>query len=144
MEVITGTIILKDGKIKMVKELKKECFGKWSFPAGHLKDDETIFEGAKRETLEETGCIVNLKKVFPILKMKNKDFNIIMILFLGDLVEETDCFDKDEIHETKWFSIDEIKNMKKEDIRCYEVVENVLEALDKNILYDLDIFKEIM
>lgn len=144
MEVITGTIILKDNKIMMVKESKKECFGKWSFPAGHLQDNETIFEGAKRETLEETGCKVELKKTFPILKMKNKDFNIIMILFLADLLEETDEFDKDEIQETKWFSMDEIKNMKKEDVRCYEMVENVLETLDKNIFYDLEIFKEIM
>lgn len=67
MEIISGTIILKNNKILMVKESKKECYGKWAFPAGHIEKNETIFEGAKRETIEETGCEVTLKKAFPIL-----------------------------------------------------------------------------
>ena len=33
MEVIVGTIILKDNKVLMVKETKKECYGKLAFPA---------------------------------------------------------------------------------------------------------------
>ena len=67
MEIIAGTIILKENKILMVKEAKKECHGKWSFPAGHLEQNETIFAGAEREAYEETGCKVKLKKAFPVL-----------------------------------------------------------------------------
>ena len=37
METIDGTIILKDGKILMVKEAKEKCYGKWAFPAGHIE-----------------------------------------------------------------------------------------------------------
>jgi 8-oxo-dGTP pyrophosphatase MutT (NUDIX family) len=29
--------------------------GKWTLPGGHMKDDETVLDGAKRELLEETG-----------------------------------------------------------------------------------------
>lgn len=43
----------------MVKEAKKNCYGKWAFPAGHLEKNETIFEGVKRETKEETDAILN-------------------------------------------------------------------------------------
>ena len=67
MEIIVGTITMKENKILMVKEAKEECYGKWSLPARHLEKNETIFEGAERETLEETGCKVELKKALPIL-----------------------------------------------------------------------------
>ena len=72
MEIIVGTITVKENKILMVKEAKEECRGKWAFPAGHLENNESVFEGAKRETQEETGCIVELKKAFPILVHNNR------------------------------------------------------------------------
>ena len=49
MEIITGIIIIKDNKVLMVKESKKECYGKLAFPAGHVEDGENIMEAAKRE-----------------------------------------------------------------------------------------------
>ena len=35
-----------------------EC-GKYEFPSGHIETGETLYNGASRETLEETGVIVN-------------------------------------------------------------------------------------
>lgn len=34
--------------------------GKWNFPGGHLEKKESVFEGACREALEETGYKVSL------------------------------------------------------------------------------------
>ena len=59
VEIIVGAIVVKNNKILMVKEAKKNCYGKWAFPAGHLQKNETIFEGVKRETKEETDAILN-------------------------------------------------------------------------------------
>lgn len=56
--IITGGIIEKDGKFLLVQEAKEKVYGKWNIPAGHLDFNETIFEGAKREIFEETGCKV--------------------------------------------------------------------------------------
>ena len=33
MVVIAGSLIVKKGKILMVKEAKKKCYGQWNFPA---------------------------------------------------------------------------------------------------------------
>ena len=44
MEVIVGAIVIKDNKILMVKEAKRDCYGKWAFPAGHLEENERIIE----------------------------------------------------------------------------------------------------
>lgn len=67
MELIAGTITVKENKILMVREARKEIYGKWSFPAGHVEKNEDIFAGAERETFEESGCKVELEKAFPIL-----------------------------------------------------------------------------
>lgn len=143
METIVGTIILKDGKILMVKEAKEKCYGKWAFPAGHIEPNETIYEGAKRETLEETGCTVNLKKAFPVFLKNTNDSKIVMMHFLSDLVNEENSYDKDEILETKWISIDEIKNMDEKEFRSSAVVKQIINDIEKQNLFDLNIVKDM-
>lgn len=143
METIVGTIILKDGKILMVKEAKEKCYGKWAFPAGHIEPNEAIYDGAKRETYEETGCKVELKKAFPVFLKNTNDSKIVMMHFLSDLVNEENSYDKDEILETKWISIDEIKNMDEKEFRSSAVVKQIINDIEKQNLYDLDIVKDM-
>lgn len=143
METIVGTIILKDGKILMVKEAKEKCYGKWAFPAGHIEPNEAIYDGAKRETYEETGCTVELKKAFPVFLKNTNDSKIVMMHFLSDLVNEENSYDKDEILETKWIRIDEIKNMDEKEFRSSAVVKQIINDIEKQNLYDLDIVKDM-
>ena len=143
METIVGTIILKDGKILMVKEAKEKCYGKWAFPAGHIEPNEAIYDGAKRETYEETGCTVELKKAFPVFLKNTNDSKIVMMHFLSYLVNEENSYDKDEILETKWISIDEIKNMDEQEFRSSAVVKQIINDIEKQNLFDLNIVKDM-
>ena len=143
METIVGTIILKDGKILMVKEAKEKCYGKWAFPAGHIEPNEAIYDGAKRETYEETGCTVELKKAFPVFLKNTNDSKIVMMHFLSDLVNEENSYSKDEILETKWISIDEIKNMDEKEFRSSAVVKQIINDIEKQNLFDLNIVKDM-
>ena len=101
MQIIVGGIIEKEGKILMVQEAKKICYGKWSFPAGHLEDGETIFDGAIREIHEETGCKVKLTKLLPIINRKLNNEMFIMIIFAAELLEEKIKFEPKEILDVK-------------------------------------------
>ena len=96
MEIITGIIIAKDNKVLMVRESKKECYGKLAFPAGHVEDGENIMEAAKRELLEETGYKAELVKVFPIISFSGKR-PMIMIHFLGNNEKLIQKYNTDEI-----------------------------------------------
>ena len=70
MSVIVGGIIEKDGKILLVQEKKKSCYGKWNIPAGHLEPNESIMHGAIREIKEETGMeITNDEIEGPVMKV---------------------------------------------------------------------------
>lgn len=46
MRIIVGTIIKYNYKYLMIQEAKKECYKKWSFPAGHLEEGEQLIKGA--------------------------------------------------------------------------------------------------
>jgi len=140
MNIVVGAIVFKENKILMVKETKKECYGKWAFPAGHLEENESILEGVIRETKEETGCDIQLKKVFPIITT-NK--NIIMIHILAELINDTNEYDRSEIMETKWIDVEQLKKMKEESLRSYPVVNLIINSLEEKRLYELDIIQNL-
>ena len=137
--IIIGTIIKKDNKYLMIREAKKEFYGQWSFPAGHLEKDETLLEGAIRETKEETGCDVKITNILPILEFHRKDETIIRITYFAEVVKEGEIIAKDEVLEKRWFSTEEIKNMPKENIRLYESNIFLLNKVEKNEIYPLSV-----
>lgn len=108
--IIVGGVVKKDGKYLLVQEAKKECKGKWSIPAGHLEPNETIVEGAKREILEECGLEVEITGKLHV--RKNSEW--VNIAFSTNIIGGEIRFDKKEILDAKWFSLDDIINMKQD------------------------------
>ena len=53
-----GAVVIKDGKVLLVKRGVAPNKGLWAIPGGSLKLGETLQEGAEREILEETGVTV--------------------------------------------------------------------------------------
>lgn len=140
MKVIAGCVIRKDNKILMVKEAKKQCYGQWNYPAGKVEECEKITEGAIRETLEETGCKVKLTGVLPIASVDLKEETHMLIRFTAEMVKEDISFDEQEILDVKWIDIEDIKKMKKEEIRGYDVNIKAIYDLENNHIYPLEIF----
>lgn len=65
-EWVSIAIIEKDGKF-LIGERDKEAYrGKWGFPGGKLKDDETPVRGLERELDEELG--VQVVEAQPLLE----------------------------------------------------------------------------
>lgn len=142
MEVIVGTIILKDNKVLMVKETKKECYGKLAFPAGHLEEGEIICEAAKRELMEETGYKAELIKVFPIITFSGKR-PMIMIHFLGNNEELVEKYNTDEILGIEWVDISDFENLDSSQFRNYSVFKIIIQSLLNNQIYNLDLIKSL-
>ena len=44
----------------------KKFAGEWDLPGGHLKDNESLFEGLEREVEEETGLSISEPKLISI------------------------------------------------------------------------------
>ena len=56
--VVTTIPVTDSGEIVLLRRGIEPALGSWAQPGGFLEVDETVAEGAIRETLEETGLIV--------------------------------------------------------------------------------------
>lgn len=137
---IVGGVIEKDGKFLLVQEAKEKCRGKWNIPAGHLDSNETIFDGAKREVKEETGCNVELTGVLQIGNRVLKDDVFVSIVFSTKLLEENIKYDPNEILDVKWFTYEELLAMK-EELRSYNWIINSITAFIENNVADINLVK---
>jgi 8-oxo-dGTP diphosphatase len=106
-----GVIIKKSGKVLLGKRIGSHGAYTWSFPGGHIDNNETPELAAKREVLEETGLIVeNLVPAgftFDHFSDVNTDY---LTLFYScnwtggtpQVIEANKCL------EWSWFPIDEL------------------------------------
>lgn len=140
--IIVGGVLKKDNKFLLVQEAQEKCRGKWNIPAGHLDANETIFEGAKREIFEETGCQVELTGVLQIASKVLSDNTWISVIFATNIINENIKFDKNEILDAKWFTYEEILNMKTE-LRNYDWIVNSITNLKENKVASIDMVKTI-
>ncbi len=87
--------------------------GSWTFPGGKQEYDETIFEGAIRETKEETNLDISELEIFNAIDdiQPNKHYITIQIIanqFSGELKN----LEPKKHSEWKWFSLDNLpKNL---------------------------------
>ena len=101
------------GEVLFGKRMGSHGEGEWCFPGGHLDFGETIFDTAKRETLEETGLEVNEFELISVadelqyIKTDNKHYlNIgIRAKYNGG---EPKIMEPDKCKEWKWFSLDKL------------------------------------
>jgi 8-oxo-dGTP diphosphatase len=58
-----GAVVFKEGKILAIKRSKEPGKGKWSIPGGRVELGETVYEAARRETLEECSIEIEIERV---------------------------------------------------------------------------------
>lgn len=66
---VAKVVIIDDkGRVLFLKRSNymKKFAGEWDLPGGHLKDNESLFEGLEREVEEETGLSISEPKLISI------------------------------------------------------------------------------
>lgn len=66
-----------------------------------------------------------------------------MIHILADLVNNSIQYNKDEIIETKWIELEQLKKMKSDGLRSYPVANFIIQNLEGKKLYELDIIQNL-
>ncbi|NLY17777.1 MAG: NUDIX domain-containing protein [Clostridiaceae bacterium] len=102
-----GAIII--GKQNRVLLIKHVNGGHWSFPKGHMKDNELEEQTALREIKEETGLDVVLDTGFRFVNTYSPTENVIkdVVYFLGFTEEREPVKQDEEVNEAGWFTFDE-------------------------------------
>lgn len=66
---VVGTVPLWGEQVLLCKRNIEPRFGKWTLPAGFMEMDETLAEGAARETDEEAGAQFEMQNLFSIVNV---------------------------------------------------------------------------
>ena len=140
--IVVGVCIKNDSnEILMVQEAKDDIKGLYNIPAGKLDSNESICDGAIREEKEETGFDVKLDSILFIQYLENK--NILKIIFNASISSGNIQFDKDEIMDIKWISIEELESMTSKEMRSYNSNINIIRDSKNNKNYPMDIIENI-
>jgi ADP-ribose pyrophosphatase YjhB (NUDIX family) len=109
-KMIVGTIPIWKDKVLLCLRNIEPRKGFWTLPAGYLESNESVEQGARRETLEETGA--SLANLLPYRMFDIVHISQIYFMFLADLK-------KPEFHATEE-SLD-VRLFKEEDIPWDEI-----------------------
>jgi ADP-ribose pyrophosphatase YjhB (NUDIX family) len=107
---------------------------RWGLPKGHVDEGESFEDAAVRETLEETGILVDL---IPItlgtahVKLKNEDKTIIIYMAVPrDDKSEPEPRD-DENYRVAWWSIDALPPIMQSQKNMFEALPTVVKRILK-------------
>ncbi|SVD55816.1 uncharacterized protein METZ01_LOCUS408670, partial [marine metagenome] len=83
--VVVGTLPVKEDKVLLCKRAIKPRYGLWTLPAGFLEMEETLEQGALRETFEETNTQVKMKNLYAIYNIPQ--IGQVYMLYLAEVMQ---------------------------------------------------------
>lgn len=82
---VVGCIAEWQGQILLCKRAIEPRHGTWTLPAGYLENGETVAEGARRETREESGATLGDLRPYGMYNIRH--VNQIYLIFRGPLAD---------------------------------------------------------
>ena len=68
-KMVVGCIPELNDRILLCRRAIEPGYGKWTLPAGYLENGETVYQGIKREALEEAGAKIKDLRPFALLNL---------------------------------------------------------------------------
>jgi 8-oxo-dGTP diphosphatase len=104
-----GAVVIRDGKILLVKRGVAPSKGLWAIPGGSLELGETLQQGAEREILEETGVTIRAREpiyAFDFFERKEDGrirFHFVIVDVAADYISG-DAKGADDALDARWLS----------------------------------------
>ncbi len=117
-------------KVLLIERGLEPFKGKWAFPGGFLKMDESAEEGALRELREETGLTDAYIRQFHTFTAPDRDprERVITIAYFA-LVRLQDVVGGDDAAQAQWFSFDEVPSLAFDHDQILRMAEHELRRL---------------
>jgi len=121
-QVVIATAVVRNSKGQFLLQKRKDinipdADGKWEIPGGKINFGEKPEDAAKREVLEETGCVIKIVGLINYVQStvwrhkENYDIHVVVISYNARL-ESGDSKPLDpKVTEVGWFTLEEIKEM---------------------------------
>ena len=107
-------LLVCDKEILLVKDFI-DASDKWSLPGGGVKGSETARECAVRELKEETGMVIDSRKLRELgeVERKSRYFTYTACLFAVNIERKRSIKTSVELLEAKWFHISKLPKNRK-------------------------------
>lgn len=115
-QVAVGAVVVKDGKILLVKRIKAPQKDLWAIPGGAVELGETLQEAAEREMREETGLTIKANEpvyAFDLIERGDEGsirFHYVIVDLLADYKSGELCAADDAL-DARWFAPEELKHI---------------------------------
>jgi 8-oxo-dGTP diphosphatase len=124
-----GAVVIRDGRMLMVKRGKEPNKGKWSIPGGGIELGETVNEAAIRETFEECSVQIEIMKVLDSVDNIVRDddgrirYHYVIIDLLGMYISG-EAKAQSDAAECRWVALKEIEKL--------DITDNLRTMLKRN------------
>ncbi len=109
-----GAVIIRDGKILLVKRANEPNRGRWSVPGGLVRSGERLKDALKREIREELGVDITVGDVACVTdeifldEKGNAEYHYIVIDFFADIIDGAPRAMSDA-EDVEWFDLSRIE-----------------------------------
>jgi 8-oxo-dGTP diphosphatase len=83
-EVAVGAVVVRDGRLLLVRRGRGVGVGLWSLPGGRVEPGETLDAAVRRELAEETGLQVRVGPLCGIAERINDQAHYVILDFWAD------------------------------------------------------------
>ena len=86
-KIVTGLVPVWNDRILLCRRSIEPRRGLWTVPAGFMENNETLAQGAMRETMEEALAEVRNVRLFGVYSLPR--ISQVYVMFLGELLSES-------------------------------------------------------
>jgi ADP-ribose pyrophosphatase YjhB (NUDIX family) len=109
-----GALIVKNGKLLLIKRAAKPGQGRWSIPGGLVELGERVQDAVVREVKEECGLDIEVERLVDVFDSITRDekgriqYQFVVVNFLAEIRGGT-LKNADDVLEAKWVPLDEVE-----------------------------------
>lgn len=105
-----GAIVVKDGRLLMIRRAHDPGAGLWSLPGGRVEHGEYLGDALRREVAEETGLTVEVRDLVGILEVVGEPHYVILDYF-AEVAGDDEPVPSDDVSDARWVPLDEVAGL---------------------------------
>ena len=126
-QVFASAVIINQDKHILLEKLTYQDIYPWGLPGGNLNYGEEPEDAVVRETREETGLVVEVKR---LLLAKNANAGDILGLFYWCTVKSGLLHPSSEVSEIKFFALDDLLDVRPSDVGFLKQLFGIVESFE--------------